>query len=47
MIVEFLYADDPFFHEMAGEAGEREVAGNRLTLVLFGNDVIDLERRSS
>src|SRR5437762_797725 len=28
---------------VVGEAGEREVAGDRLAPVLFGDDVIDLE----
>ena len=28
---------------VVGEAGEREVAGDRLATVLFGNDVIELE----
>ena len=28
---------------VVGEAGEREVAGDRLAAVLFGDDVIDFE----
>src|SRR5437868_15263334 len=33
------------FMVIVGKAGEREIAGDRLAPVLFGNDVIDLEHK--